>query len=69
MVAMAEPAIKAPHSVSTGLCRLRKASGKVYISGERITISGPMKLFHEAMKVINPSVPSAGLSRGSTMRQ
>ena len=66
---MAEPAITAPHSVLTGLCMLRRASGKVYISGERMTISGPIKLFHEAMKVMRPSVPIAGLSRGTTMRQ
>ena len=66
---MAEPAITAPHSVLTGLCMLRRASGRVYISGERITISGPIKLFHEAIKVISPSVPMAGLSSGTTMRQ
>jgi len=66
---MAEPVINAPHSVLTGLCRLRSARGSVYWSALRITIKGPMKLFHEAMKVISPSVPSAGLSSGSTMRQ
>ena len=38
-------------------------------SGERITISGPIKLFHEAIKVISPKVPMAGLSSGTTMRQ
>ena len=35
----------------------------------RITTSGPMKLFHEPMKVISPSVPNAGSVSGSTMRQ
>ena len=38
------------------------------MSGERMTTSGPMKLFQDEMKVISPSVPSAGLSSGSTMR-
>ncbi len=69
IVAIADAVISAPHSVSVGLCRLRSASGSVYISGLRITISGPMKLFQLAMKVISPSVPSAGFSSGSTMRQ
>jgi len=50
-VAIAAPAISAPHSVSTGLCSVRSASGSVNISGLRSTISAPMKLFHEAMKV------------------
>ena len=67
-VAMADPAIKAPHSVSTGLCMLLSANGNVYISGERMTTKGPMKLFHEAMKVMSPRVPSAGCNKGSTMR-
>ena len=69
MTATAEPAMSAPHSVSTGLCTLRNARGKVYISGVRITTSGPMKLFHEAMKVMSPSVPNAGPSSGTTTRQ
>ena len=69
MTAMAEPAINAPHSVSTGLCMLRNANGNVYISGERITTKGPMKLFHEAMKAINPSVPKTGPNKGTTTRQ
>jgi len=43
--------------------------GTVYISMSRMTISGPMKLFQLAMKVMSPSVPSAGLSSGNTMRQ
>ena len=63
---MADPAIKGPHSVSTGRCTLRRASGNVYISGDRITTSGPMKLFHDAMNAIKPSVPKAGPSSGAT---
>ena len=69
MTAMADPAIKAPHSVSTGLCTLRRASGKVYISGERMTTKGPMKLFQEAMNAIKPNVPNAGPNKGTTTLQ
>ena len=36
---------------------------------DRITTSGPRKLFHDAMKLISPSVPSAGVVSGSTMFQ
>jgi hypothetical protein len=67
-VAIAEPAINAPHSVSTGLCMLLSANGNVYISGERMTTNGPIKLFHEAMNVIRPSVPNAGCNKGRTIR-
>ena len=66
--AIAEPAIRAPHSVSVGMWTLRNASGKVNISGERITISGPMKLFQDAIKAISPNVPNAGPKRGTTTR-
>ena len=68
IVAIAEPAINAPHSVLTGLCKLRSAKGSVNISGDRITIKGPIKLFQDAIKVTKPKVPIAGLSRGSTIR-
>ena len=69
ITAMADPAIKAPHSVSTGLCTLRSANGNVYISGERITTKGPIKLFQDEMNAINPSVPKAGPSKGTTTLQ
>ena len=69
ITAMAEPAMSAPHSVSVGRCTTRKASGKVYISTERMTIRGPIKLFQEAMKAIKPRVPNTGPSNGATTRQ
>ena len=69
ITAMAEPAIKAPHSVSTGLWTLRSAKGNVYISGDRMTTKGPIKLFQEAMNAIKPSVPNAGPSKGTTTLQ
>jgi hypothetical protein len=64
-VAMADPAIRAPHSVLTGLCRLRRPAGRCKFSGCASRSAVPMKLFQLAMKVMRPSVPSAGFSRGS----
>ena len=66
---MAEPAMMAPHSVFTGFCMLRNASGKVYISNERMTTKGEIKLFQELMNEINAKVPRAGPSSGKTMDQ
>jgi len=63
-VANKEPTMMTPHSVFTGLSKDRSANGMVKWLLLRNTTRAPEKLFHEAMKLINPRTLSAGINKG-----
>ena len=66
---MTEHAVKSPHNMVSLklLLNCDKATGKVVISVEFVTINGHIKLFHVVINVNNPKVTTAGIDNGSAI--